>query len=180
MTVLVCFSGQIGSGKSSVSVAVATALGWSRTGFGDYLRAQIVQAGGDPHSRETLQDLGQRLVEADPEEFCRSVLNDGGFRPGEDFLIDGVRLPPPPPACSFLVQTKSCDWTASPTAPIKTISFAQRRTGLKQSCVTTCRRLPTKSSMHPAHSAMSLPTVRKQSELGEIREDQRRKRPCKL
>jgi len=90
MTVLVCFSGQIGSGKSSVSVAVATALGWSRTGFGDYLRVGIVQAGGDPHSREALQ-LGQRLVEADPEEFCRSVLTDGGFKPGEDFLIDGVR-----------------------------------------------------------------------------------------
>jgi dephospho-CoA kinase len=91
MTMLVCFSGQIGSGKSSVSTVVATALGWRRTGFGDYLRAEIVRAGGDPHSRESQQDLGQRLVEADPEAFCRSVLTAGGFTPGDDFLIDGVR-----------------------------------------------------------------------------------------
>ena len=91
MTTLVCFSGQIGSGKSSVSTAVAFALGWRRTGFGDYLRAEVERGGGDPTSREALQDLGQRLVEADAEAFCRSVLVAGGFTPGDDFLIDGVR-----------------------------------------------------------------------------------------
>lgn len=91
MTTLVCFSGQIGSGKSSVSTAVATALCWPRTGFGDYLRAEITRGGGDPQSREALQDLGQRLVEADPEAFCLSVLAAGGFTPGDDFLIEGVR-----------------------------------------------------------------------------------------
>jgi dephospho-CoA kinase len=91
MTTLVCFSGQIGSGKSSVSTVVATALGWRRTGFGDYLRAEITRAGGDPHSREGLQHLGQRLLESDPEAFCRSVMAAGGFTPGDDFLVDGVR-----------------------------------------------------------------------------------------
>ena len=91
MTLLACFSGQIGSGKSSVSAAVAAALGWRRTGFGDYLRAEIARGGGDSHSREALQDLGQRLVGADPEAFCRSVLAAGGFAPGDDFVVDGVR-----------------------------------------------------------------------------------------
>lgn len=88
---LVCFSGQIGSGKSSVSTAIAEALGWSYTGFGDYLRAEIERTGGDSASREALQDLGQRLVEADAEGFCRSVLASGGFNKGENFLLDGVR-----------------------------------------------------------------------------------------
>ena len=91
MSLLVCFSGQIGSGKSSVSIAVAQALGWKRTGFGNYLRVEIERAGGDPTSRQALQDLGQRCVASDPEGFCRAVLALGGFMPGDDFVIDGIR-----------------------------------------------------------------------------------------
>lgn len=92
MSLLICFSGQIGSGKSSVSCAVAHALGWRRTGFGDYLRAEIERAGGDPSSRQALQDLGQQRIEADAEGFCRDVLNAGGFILGEDFIIDGFGI----------------------------------------------------------------------------------------
>lgn len=91
MSLLVCFSGQIGSGKSSVSSAVAQALGWKWTGFGDYLRTEIKRVGGDPTSRQALQDMGQQRVESDPEGFCRAVLAAGGFTPGVDFVIDGVR-----------------------------------------------------------------------------------------
>jgi dephospho-CoA kinase len=91
MSLLLCFSGQIGSGKSSVSTAVAEALGWRRTGFGDYLRSEISRLGGDPNDREALQNLGQNRVEDDPVSFCRNVLSDGGFMPGDDFVIDGVR-----------------------------------------------------------------------------------------
>jgi cytidylate kinase len=91
MSLLICFSGQIGSGKSSISAAVADELGWRRTGFGDFLRAEIARSGGDLASRQALQDLGQKRVDADPEAFCRDVLSTGGFQPGDDFLIDGVR-----------------------------------------------------------------------------------------
>ncbi len=91
MSLLVCFSGQIGSGKSSVTQAVADALGWARTGFGDYLRAELERTGRDPTSREALQDLGQSLVESDAIAFCGAVLNRGGFNPGDGFVIDGVR-----------------------------------------------------------------------------------------
>ena len=83
MSLLICFSGQIGSGKTSVSAAVAEALGWRRTGFGDYLRSEIERLGGDPSSRQALQDLGQKLVDEDPTAFCREVLLAGGFRPGD-------------------------------------------------------------------------------------------------
>jgi len=91
MSLLVCFSGQIGSGKSSVSAAVAAALGWRRTGFGDYLRNQIARLGGDPNDRKALQDLGQKRVEDDPAAFCRDVLAAAGFQPGDHFVIDGIR-----------------------------------------------------------------------------------------
>jgi hypothetical protein len=91
MSLLLCFSGQIGSGKSSVSTAVAAALGWRRTGFGDYLRNEIDRLGGDPNDRKALQDVGQKRVEYDSVAFCHDVLDAGGFQPGEDFFIDGIR-----------------------------------------------------------------------------------------
>jgi cytidylate kinase len=91
MSLLLCFSGQIGSGKSSVSTAVAAALGWRRTGFGEYLRNEIARLGGDPDDRKALQNLGQQRVEENPEAFCRDVLAAGGFQPGDDFVVDGIR-----------------------------------------------------------------------------------------
>ena len=91
MSMLVCFSGQISSGKSSVSNAVARALGWRRAGFRDYLRAEIKHMGGDPTSRRALQNLGQQRVESGPEGSCRAVLSSGGLTPGDDFVIDGLR-----------------------------------------------------------------------------------------
>lgn len=91
MSMLLCFSGQIASGKSSVSIAVAEALGWHRTGFGDFLRSEIARLGGNPGDREALQNFGQKRVDDDPVAFCRDVLRAGGFVPGEDFVIDGIR-----------------------------------------------------------------------------------------
>lgn len=91
MSLLLCFSGQIGSGKSSVSAEVAKALGWQRTGFGDYLRGEIARSGGDPDDRQALQDLGQARVDQDALKFCRDVLATGGFQPGDNFVIDGIR-----------------------------------------------------------------------------------------
>jgi dephospho-CoA kinase len=86
-----CFSGHIGSGKSSVTHVLAQALQWKRAGFGDYVRTRVREQGGNPDSREALQDLGQKLVESDPDAFCRAVLTSGGFSPGENFLLDGIR-----------------------------------------------------------------------------------------
>lgn len=91
MSLLLCFSGKIGSGKTSISTEVASSLGWSRVGFGDYLRREIERCGGDPDCREALQDFGQELVERDPRQFCRDVLDSGGFAPGDNFVVDGIR-----------------------------------------------------------------------------------------
>lgn len=91
MSLLLCFSGQIGSGKSSVSAAVATALGWRRVGFGDYLRNELAKRGGDPNDRKALQDFGQHRVASDAAAFCRDVLAAAEFIPGEDLIVDGIR-----------------------------------------------------------------------------------------
>jgi dephospho-CoA kinase len=86
-----CFAGKIGSGKTSVTNALAQCLGWSRVGFGDYVRAEVARRGGNPENRSELQDLGQRLADSDPELLCRVVLDAGGFRPGNNLLVDGIR-----------------------------------------------------------------------------------------
>ena len=91
MTLLICLAGQIGSGKSSVGRAVAKALGCKHSAFSDYLKAEVVREGGDPTSRQALQELGWRLVQKDPEAFCRAVLAYGAFTPENDFVIDGLR-----------------------------------------------------------------------------------------
>jgi adenylate kinase family enzyme len=88
---VISFSGRIGSGKTSITQTLAGLLEWPRTGFGDYLRARIAREGGDPNSREALQDLGQKLVDADSERFCRDVLSVARFEPGGFLLLDGVR-----------------------------------------------------------------------------------------
>lgn len=91
MGLVVCLSGRIGSGKSSVAGALSERLGWPRVGFGDYLRKETTRLGGDPNSREALQDLGQSLVNQDAAGFCRAVVGDAGFIPGGDLVVDGVR-----------------------------------------------------------------------------------------
>jgi len=89
--IVACFAGRIGSGKTSVTNALSKCLNWRRVGFGDYVRSELDRRGGNPDVRRELQDLGQRLVEADPESLCREVLSLGHFRPGEDLLVDGIR-----------------------------------------------------------------------------------------
>jgi cytidylate kinase len=88
---VVCFSGRIGSGKSSVTQTLANALRWPRASFGDYVRARLAERGGDPTSREELQNLGQALIEADPQGFATAVLRAAGNQQGFDLLVDGIR-----------------------------------------------------------------------------------------
>ncbi len=91
MSLLVCFSGKIGSGKSSVSKAVADVLGCRHASFGDYLRQYVAWHGGDPVSRKLLQDLGWSWIEQNPKSFCTNVLAAGKYMRGEDFVLDGIR-----------------------------------------------------------------------------------------
>ena len=88
---LVSFSGKIGSGKTSTSIAVAKALGCGYASFSGYLRDVVAERGGDPDCRASLQELGQRRIEEDAVLFCRDVLVSGGFVPGKDFVLDGIR-----------------------------------------------------------------------------------------
>ena len=84
------FSGAFASGKSTLSEAVAHALGCKRVSFGGVVRAAAKSRGLDT-TRETLQQVGEELVSEDPDGFCNKVLESGGWNPGEGLVIDGIR-----------------------------------------------------------------------------------------
>jgi cytidylate kinase len=88
---VISFSGRIASGKTTITQSLAELLGWRRVGFSDYLRHLLKERGNIAPTREQLQDLGQSLVTADPDQFCRNVLVLGGFVPGANILLDGIR-----------------------------------------------------------------------------------------
>ncbi|HMP06718.1 MAG TPA: AAA family ATPase, partial [Lacipirellulaceae bacterium] len=68
------FSGHIGSGKSTLSRAVADAIGAARVSFGDHVRA-VARHQGEPETRERLQAIGEALVASKMNDFCQSVLD---------------------------------------------------------------------------------------------------------
>lgn len=88
-TILICFAGRIGSGKTTLSKAVANNLRWPRASFGDYVRMEALRQGlNEP--RKVLQRIGASLVE-DPNKFCHLVLKQVSWKPGQNLIIDGIR-----------------------------------------------------------------------------------------
>ena len=88
--VALAFSARQASGKSTLSAEVAQELGWPRAGFGDYLR-HVAAERGLGTEREILQELGERFVRENLEEFCRNVLGSVGWMPGQGVVVDGIR-----------------------------------------------------------------------------------------
>lgn len=85
-------AGKIASGKSTLSVNFAEAMGWPYISFGDYVRSVTRQLGLDDSRREILQDVGASLVAENCEEFCRAAVSQAEhWRPGESLVIDGIR-----------------------------------------------------------------------------------------
>ena len=84
------FSGRIASGKSTLSAAVADALGVPRVSFGDYVRHLTDYMGLDANERTVLQDIGRRLA-GHPREFCAKVLAQASYQVGQPLVVDGIR-----------------------------------------------------------------------------------------
>lgn len=87
---VLAFSGQIKSGKTTISRAVAEALRCPRVSFGDRVRA-VVEGMGLPTSRENLQRTGESLVANNLEQFCRDVLAQAATGASAHIVVDGVR-----------------------------------------------------------------------------------------
>src|ERR1039458_2129720 len=90
--IVVCFSGRIGSGKTSVSQCVATTLGAAWTSFGGFIRDAAQERGLDANSREVLQTLGAQLIsEKGTDWLCEQVITRAKWDGHQPLVIDGVR-----------------------------------------------------------------------------------------
>ena len=88
--VIAAVAGASGSGTSTLARRAAAILSWPNASFGAYVRGQAARQGLEG-SREQLQDLGLKLVEENVDSFCRAVIAQSLWRPGESLIIDGVR-----------------------------------------------------------------------------------------
>lgn len=91
MAAVIGFSGRKKSGKTTISQAVAEAVGWQHASFGDFVRHQASLRGLDSSSTVVLQDLGETLIGEGWLEFCEGLLALSGWRPGTGLIIDGIR-----------------------------------------------------------------------------------------
>lgn len=89
-TIILAFAGGMGSGKTTLSTKVSERLGWPRVSFGDYVREVATERGLD-HSRETLQALGESLINEGWTQFCKNVLNRVNWHSNQSLVIDGIR-----------------------------------------------------------------------------------------
>lgn len=83
------FSGKIGSGKSSISAAVAQVLHLPLVSFGGYVRKQAQLQQLEP-TRKQLQDLGESLLQTDAQGFCAAVLAQAPSQ-NAGLVVDGIR-----------------------------------------------------------------------------------------
>ena len=88
---IIAIAGPFGSGKSTLAAELARQLGTRSVGFGDFVRAKARRKGFNWSSRRVLQDLGQSLVDENPDDFLDDVLRGAGHLPGETLVLDGVR-----------------------------------------------------------------------------------------
>ncbi len=90
-SLVLAFAGRIGSGKSSISRAVAKELRCPYVSFGAYVR-EVAGLRGLGSERVTLQDLGASLIQdLGWDQFCLVVLAQADWNPGESLVIDGIR-----------------------------------------------------------------------------------------
>jgi cytidylate kinase/transcriptional regulator with XRE-family HTH domain len=86
---IIAFTGQRGSGKTTISEGVAKVLNWPRASFGEYLRAAAKRQ-GVADATENLQELGAALAK-EPDRFCDAVLTFSKWEAGEPLIVEGVR-----------------------------------------------------------------------------------------
>ena len=75
--------------EDDVYAAIAGDLAWEFASFEGFVRKTATSRGIE-HTRESLQAIGENLEASDPVKFCRAVLDDAGWHPGESAVVDGV------------------------------------------------------------------------------------------
>ena len=91
--VAVGLAGRIGSGKTTLTSALANRIGCPRASFGGYVRSVARVRGLDSRDRTVLQDLGDELISEGWDAFVEHVLQHARYVSGS-VVIDGIRHRP--------------------------------------------------------------------------------------
>ena len=89
-TSLLGLSARMQAGKTTVSKAVASEMHAVRISFGRVVSEEAEKQQLDI-TRETLQNLGESMVQEDVYGFCQRVLDSKGWQKGMSIVVDGVR-----------------------------------------------------------------------------------------
>lgn len=90
--IVICFSGRIAIGKTSVSKAIAEELNCPWTGFGDYVRSVAIREGLNAEDRDQLQALGESLIQRHGFQWlCSEVISRANWTRDCPLVIDGIR-----------------------------------------------------------------------------------------
>lgn len=91
MNLVLCFSGGIASGKTTLARAVSEQRGWRCASFGAYVR-EVALGRGVPDDRAHLQELGAALIaEMGWIAFCDAVMRSARWTAGASLVVDGIR-----------------------------------------------------------------------------------------
>jgi dephospho-CoA kinase len=90
MSVVLALAGKINSGKSTIGSIYARFYDCPYVSFGEYVR-YITKQRGLPDVRENWQKVGEELFETDANLFCRAVLAQADWKPGQSLVVDGIR-----------------------------------------------------------------------------------------
>jgi cytidylate kinase len=102
-SIVLGFASRMGSGRRELSKQVAQRLALPWVSFGEYIRS-LARQQGLGESREVLQSIGEPLVEGNCERFCRDVLKQVQWEPGQSLIIDGIRHAQVEEALEYLVK----------------------------------------------------------------------------
>jgi adenylate kinase family enzyme len=87
----ICVAGKISSGKSTLSKAISSNIGFPIISFGGILR-DYSESNGLPTARKDLQRLGQEIIDQFGfEGFVRWMINHSTISWDDSLIIDGLR-----------------------------------------------------------------------------------------
>lgn len=89
--IILAFSGKIFSGKTTLGRYTADLFGWEYASFGNYVRNVAKKQGLDINDRETLQNVGEKLISNGWDIFIQGFLSSTNWSLGKGLIIDGVR-----------------------------------------------------------------------------------------
>lgn len=88
---VICISGKIGSGKSTITQAICALSGMTSRSTGEFVRKVAIQRGIKEIDRSILRRIGVEYISKGWDIFCHSFLQYCDWTPGRAFVIDGIR-----------------------------------------------------------------------------------------